>query len=218
MTLHRAGLTIALTALAALTGWVLFIGLPRWTAPRPAQPAAASPAAPATSPKIRARLFYIAPSSTKLQTVEREVQFGDTPASQARRIIEAQLEPAPEPFVSPIPAGTKLRNLYFTPSGIAYVDLSPEVSRAHPGGSLAEILTVYSVVNALMENLPAVTGVQILVNGREVDTLAGHVDLRRPLQKSAHWTETPALAPPAQAPQATAPAQTSGAKDSEPNP
>jgi hypothetical protein len=29
-----------------------------------------------------------------------------------------------------------------------------------------------------------VTAVQILVDGHEVDTLAGHVDLRRPLAKS----------------------------------
>ena len=29
--------------------------------------------------------------------------------------------------------------------------------------------------------------VQILVDGREVDTLAGHVDLRRPLPAGASW-------------------------------
>ena len=33
-------------------------------------------------------------------------------------------------------------------------------------------------------NLPAVTGVQILIDGKEVDTLAGHVDLRRPLRRN----------------------------------
>ena len=198
MTLQRAGLVAGLTAAVAITGWVLFVGLPRWTAPPPAQPvppAVAAASAPTTSPKIQARLFYIAPSSTKLHAVEREVEFGDTPAAQARRIVEAELGPPPESYVSPIPQGTKLRNLYLTADGTAYVDLSGEVSRGHPGGSLAEILTVYSVVNALMENLPAVSGVQILIDGREVDTLAGHVDLRRPLQKNAQWTDAPAAAP-----------------------
>jgi hypothetical protein len=29
--------------------------------------------------------------------------------------------------------------------------------------------------------------VQILVDGREVDTLAGHVDLRNPLSKNLTW-------------------------------
>ena len=59
------------------------------------------------------------------------------------------------------------------------------------GGSLDEILTVYTIVKALTENLPAVNRVQILVDGREVDTLAGHVDLRRPLGRMTEWVEQP---------------------------
>ena len=42
-------------------------------------------------------------------------------------------------------------------------------------------------VDALTVNLPAITRVQILVDGKEVDTLAGHVDLRHPLQKNLQW-------------------------------
>jgi hypothetical protein len=42
-------------------------------------------------------------------------------------------------------------------------------------------------VNALTSNLPAITSVQILIEGREVDTLAGHLDLRRPIEPDARW-------------------------------
>ena len=49
-------------------------------------------------------------------------------------------------------------------------------------------MTVYTIVNALTVNLPAITRVQLLVDGKEVDTLVGHVDLRRPLQKNLKWT------------------------------
>jgi len=69
----------------------------------------------------------------------------------------------------------------------AFVDLSGEITAKHPGGSLDEIFTVYTIVNALTVNLPAITRVQILVDGKEVDTLAGHVDLRHPLAKSLDW-------------------------------
>ena len=69
------------------------------------------------------------------------------------------------------------------------MDLSREVVTAHPGGSLDELLTIYAIVNALTMNLPAVTSVQVLVDGKEVDTLAGHVDLRRPLTKNVSWVE-----------------------------
>ena len=65
----------------------------------------------------------------------------------------------------------------------AFVDLSREVTANHPGGSFTELMTVYTVVNAVTTNLPAVRRVQILVDGQEADTLAGHVDLRRPLQR-----------------------------------
>ena len=216
MTAKRAGLTAGLVLIAAALGWVLFVGLPRWTASPPdSSPgsrasADAAPAAESASRKIQARLFYLAPSGTMLQAVERDVEFGESPVQQARRIVEAQLQGAPG-LMSAIPPGTKLRNLYMTSDGVAYVDLSADVSSAHPGGSLAEILTVYSVVNALGENLPAVSGVQILIEGREVDTLAGHVDLRRPLQKNERWTERAV-----ETPETPTAARTSGSTDTNP--
>jgi hypothetical protein len=41
----------------------------------------------------------------------------------------------------------------------------------------------------LTENLPAVTSVQILVDGKEVETLAGHIDLRRPIAKNSEFVQ-----------------------------
>jgi hypothetical protein len=171
-------------------GWVLFVGLPRWYGPRQN---AAAPAAPATvassGRKIKARLFYISEDGTRLTGVERDVAYGDGAAAQAGEIVKAQIETVAGPLVSAVPPGTRLRALYLTAGGDAFVDLSREVVTAHPGGSLDELLTVYAIVNALTMNLPAVTAVQVLVEGKEVDTLAGHVDLRRPLAKNVSWVE-----------------------------
>ena len=89
--------------------------------------------------------------------------------------------------MSAIPAGTKLRTVFFTKTGEIYVDLSAELQTNHPGGTTNETLTVYALVSALTSNLPAVTGVQILVEGKEVDTLAGHLDLRRPIEQDLKW-------------------------------
>lgn len=157
------------------------------TTEEPAAPSAAA-AAP-ESRKIKARLFYVADDGVRLVPGEREVPFGATTLDQARRIVEAQLEPVAPPLVSPIPAGTRLRALYLTEANEAFVDLSAEVRSAHQGGLTTEILTVYAIVDALTVNLPALAGVQILVDGREVDTLAGHVDLRRPLTRSSLWVD-----------------------------
>jgi len=139
--------------------------------------------------KIKARLFYVSEDGTRLTGVEREVVYGEGPAAQAQLIINAQLAPVAAPLVSAVPPGTTLRALYLNAKGEAYVDLSRDVVTAHTGGSRDELLTIYTIVNALTSNLPAVRSVQVLVNGKEVDTLAGHVDLRRPLEKNLTLVE-----------------------------
>jgi hypothetical protein len=192
----RIALALAGLSVAAAVAWLLFVGLPRWTRP-PAQgdevEAAAGPTAePAAAPKIKARLFYLSADGLKLQPNEQEVLLGATAVAQARHLVDAQLAPPPPPRVSAVPEGTTLKELFVTTRGEAYVDLSAEVAKNHSGGSLDEMLTVYTIVAVLTENLPSVTRVQILIDGHEVDTLAGHVDLRRPLSSAAAWIEQPA--------------------------
>ncbi|HEX7486750.1 MAG TPA: GerMN domain-containing protein [Vicinamibacterales bacterium] len=182
-----------------------FILLPRWYAESNEPSTAAEPAAAPTAPKIKARLFYLSEDGLQLVAVEREVPFGEGTLVQARRIVEAQLERPTAPLVTAIPEGALLRAIYLDSDGDAFVDLSREVSTAHPGGALDELLTVYSIVNAVTANLPAVRAVQILVDGHEVDTLAGHVDLRQPLSRGASWVQEPA-APVAPATTGTTPA------------
>jgi spore germination protein GerM len=175
---------------AVVVGSAIYLA-PRYynaTATRAAvAPAAAAPAAPGR--KIKARLFYVSEDGTRLTGIERDVAYSEGAADQAREIIAAQIGPVAEPLVSAIPPGTALRALFITGDGQAFVDLSREVVAAHPGGTSNELLTVYTIVNAVTANLPAVTSVQILVDGKEVETLAGHVDLRRPLAKNAAWVQ-----------------------------
>jgi sporulation and spore germination protein len=185
--LPRAFALYAGLAAVLVGGLVLLLVMgPRWLATVPEETAAVStPAAEAR--KIRARLFYVDEQGTALTGVEREVLYGEGTLEQAKRIVEAQLAAAPEAFVSAIPQDTKLRRVFFTKTGDMYVDLSNELRHNHPGGTTSEILTVYAIVSALTSNLPAVTGVQILIDGKEVDTLAGHLDLRRPIEQDLKW-------------------------------
>ena len=189
--------TLVVTLTAILLGAVSLF-LPRWLAETGEPSATAEPPAPPATPMIKARLFYVADDGLRLVGVEREVPFGEGTLMQARRIVEAQLERPAAPLLSAIPQGTRLRAIYIDGQGEAFVDLSAEVSSAHTGGALDEILTVYSIVNAVTTNLPAVKAVQILVDGHEVDTLAGHVDLRRPLSAGTSWIQEPGA--PAQPP------------------
>jgi spore germination protein GerM len=179
---------VALVVAMAAAVWMMRASSGAGSAPG-AGPAVATPggASPPedTGPTqtIKARLFYVSEDGTGLTSVERDVPFGEG-VDQAQQIVRAQIAAPAAPLVSAVPPGTELRALFITDRGEAYVDLSREASFAHAGGTLAELLTVYTIVNALTVNLPAVNSVQLLIEGREVPTLAGHVDVRQPLAEN----------------------------------
>ena len=155
--------------------------------------AIAPPAAPqllAPGRKIKAHLFYVSEDGLGLTSVERDVAYGDGTLEQARQIVLAQIAPVADPEASAVPPGTTLRALFLTDRGEAFVDLSRDVVTAHPGGTVNELLTIYTIVDALTTNLPAVTAVQILVDGKDVETLAGHIDLHRPLAKNLDYVQS----------------------------
>ena len=196
---------------AVLIGVAAFVVVPRWLAPAtvevPREDGAASGEA---TGRIRASLFYVAEDGLHLTAVDADVPYGASPSDQARALVEAQIQPAPAPLAQAVAEGTKVRQIFVTEDGTAFVDLSKEAVTNHRGGSLDELFAVYAIVNAITVNLPAIKGVQILIDGQEVDTLAGHVDLRHPLTKNLRWatatdaTQPPSTSAPPQAPQESA--------------
>jgi spore germination protein GerM len=188
MSRRAAFIGAAIVSVIAVALFLLFV-VPRWYAPKAVTSPTPGQAAPVAERKITATLYYVSDDGLSLVGVKREVPFGGSVAEQARRIVEAQLAPPAPPFASAVPAGTTLRDLFLTERGDAFVDLSAEVTARHTGGAIDELFTVYTIVDALTVNLPAITRVQILVNGKEVDTIAGHVDLRHPLQKNLKWVQ-----------------------------
>jgi hypothetical protein len=185
MTAQNAAITAVVALFLAIAGVALMLTGPGDTGsptPAPAPGAsAASPAAPGRT--IKVRLFYVSEDGTRLTSVERDVPFAEG-SEQAREIVAAQIAPVAAPLVSAAPPSAVLRAVYVTDRGDAYVDFGPEMVTAHPGGTLNELLTIYSIVNALTVNLPGIRLVQILIDGKEVETLAGHVDLRQPLAQN----------------------------------
>ncbi|MBI5969772.1 MAG: GerMN domain-containing protein [Deltaproteobacteria bacterium] len=79
-----------------------------------------------------------------------------------------------------LPDETKINGLKIKGHTVI-VDFSPEISANHAGGSSGEIQTVYSIVNTVALNFPQFKDVQLLVDGKKAETLAGHIDITRPL-------------------------------------
>lgn len=133
-----------------------------------------------TGRRISVRLYFEAPSGDGLVSEEREIAFSEDLTMQLRTVVEELVRGSTTGLVPPLPAGTRVLEVFVTARGVAYVNLSGEATGL-TGGSRAELLTVYSVVNSLVTNFPAVSRVQILVEDRMASSFAGHVDLSRPL-------------------------------------
>lgn len=132
--------------------------------------------------KTVAHLYFVDKGKPYLAAEERVLVSSDDPAQFGKSILEALIAGPEQEFVRTIPQNVELNALYVTPDGHAYVDLSESVSTMHPGGSETELLTLYSIVNSLVLNVPGIEMVKILIDGRESDTLAGHIDLRFPFK------------------------------------
>jgi spore germination protein GerM len=193
MTRRRYTQIVIGVVVLGLLAWGVTRALERLVAPAPAsgRTGPADATAPAAVAHITAILFYASADGQALVPLRREVPLAEGVIPQGRQILALQLEPPPSPYVSAIPAGTMLRAFYVTERGDAFVDLSAEVAKNHPGGSFTEMLTVYAIVNAVTANLPTIQRVQILIDGREAETLAGHVDLRRPLVRDVTLVREP---------------------------
>ena len=81
-----------------------------------------------------------------------------------------------------IPQATKVKSV-IVKDRTAYADFSEEIVKSGFGGSSREVLAVGAIVNTLTE-FPEVERVQILVEGKKVNTLFCHVDISEPLGRS----------------------------------
>lgn len=101
----------------------------------------------------------------------------------ARTAVELLLAgPKNANLASVAPSGVKLKNVKVK-DHIAYVDFDDALIKKNAGGSTSEILLVGAIVDTLTE-FPDIHQVQILVEGKTVGTIAGHLDVSEPLSRS----------------------------------
>ena len=135
-----------------------------------------------TSPvdTITVDLYYADPERDGLKAEQRDI----SPLSSLSHTISQSLRELMKGprgnLINAIPKNTKLEDVRIDNDGVVWVDFSSHLSSAHPGGSSAELITVYSIVNTILLNFKEVKEVRILIDGATVDTLAGHIDCTKP--------------------------------------
>jgi spore germination protein GerM len=113
----------------------------------------------------------------------REIFDTATPGDQIKQIVADLISgPTTDEATWVIPGGARLRQAYVLDNGTAWLDFSSELTDGIGGGSMNELLTVYAIVNSVVINVQQVSRVGILVGGRPVQSLNGHLHLLNPLR------------------------------------
>lgn len=130
--------------------------------------------------KLAIKVYYPNEEGTKLLAVKRQVTIGKTDKYTAamNSLLEGTQEKGQTTI---IPKQAKLRSVKVA-NGVAKVDFSQALVKDFVGGSTGETMLVGSVVDTLTE-FPEVKKVEILIEGKPVETLAGHMDLSQPLAR-----------------------------------
>lgn len=129
-----------------------------------------------------ATLFFGAKDGKSLAIEKRALTLSnmDGKEEQVRALVSELLIGSKEGFSPILPVGSKLIGVTIEGS-VANIDISSALVEKHWGGSSAEILTVYGVVNTITVNVDEIKKVQFLVDGEIVKTIAGHIRIELPL-------------------------------------
>jgi spore germination protein GerM len=129
----------------------------------------------ADSPRENAMIFVTDRNSGFLRVQRLSLNAGLSSQERAKALLEGLLA-LPSAQGAPLPPGTRLNHLFLTQDGTAVLDLGPEALKC-PSGASSEILAAQALVLTLTTNLPGITKVLIMVEGRKRETLAGHLGL-----------------------------------------
>lgn len=131
------------------------------------------------------RMFY--PVGNHIEMIEKVLPRRTKESAVIEAVIEEYFKGPGEGLTSCIPQNVKLLGLYKGADRILYVDLSDEVRRNFQGDALQEYLLLRGLYESLISNLEDISDIKVLVNGREIETLGGHVYLKYTLKNAVSY-------------------------------
>jgi hypothetical protein len=124
---------------------------------------------------LRSSGFTEVPSEIETDTSEdtRGYQTGKyAVASKAEDLIRSYLEPY----------DAELRQFFMDKHGTVYIDVSEELEKNFQGSLMDEYLVISGLLKNLSTHVPSVKAMRVLIEGRETDTLGGHISLMAPIE------------------------------------
>jgi hypothetical protein len=143
-------------------------------------PAAGKHTAAKKRDKQEVTLFFSDANERFLVPEKRFIPKENEPEAQAREMIKALIAGSKTGLVNTFPEKAELQDVNKEGDDALSVNFRDSLVANHPGGSAAEMATVYSLTNTLTTNLPAIKKIRILIGGKEMESLKGHIGLHNP--------------------------------------
>jgi len=171
-------------AMGVLLGAALGLSLYAWhvrktVAPTPVAALDATPLAPPVSgPMERVILFIAHDEDGTLRPESAQIPMPSDRQQRAEELLRTLVSRYLEKnSTHRLGAGAEVRSVFLVDPGGAVIDLNSAFADTHRSGVLVEVLTVASLIHTIAANVPGISKVKILIDGKERETLAGHADL-----------------------------------------
>jgi hypothetical protein len=168
-------------SLAALACAALALGA---CSRRPSGSAAVhSPLFTGKEPRRKVEITLPSAQGAGFVSLSRDIYATASVVAQAKQALD-DLMAGPLQGEAAVPCfakGASYLEVYLDAKGLAVVDLPSATVAALPGGTSAEVATLYCLVKTLESAVPGVSRVQVLIDGQVAESLRGHFDIADPL-------------------------------------
>ncbi|NOQ51386.1 MAG: hypothetical protein GQ578_04110 [Desulfuromonadaceae bacterium] len=162
-------------------------------------------------PAWEVQLYFTDPQGLFLQQEVRQIPGCDDDRDCIRSLLEELRSGSRQGLLPVLPKQTGILDIEVE-NDLVRVNFSKHLVDFHPGGSLSELLTVYSLANSLHENFSYLRQLQILIDGELRQTLKGHVRIGQPVYADFSLSRPPLTGP---LPESTIDEQSESAEETE---
>jgi hypothetical protein len=142
--------------------------------------------------KQEVTLFFSDANERFLVPEKRFISREKEPDEQAAEMVKALVAGSKTGLVGTFPEKAELQSVKMEGGDMLIVSFRESLAANHPGGSAAEMATIYSLTNTLTVNIPVIKRVKILIEGKERESLKGHIGLKNPFTINQELIAPPA--------------------------
>ena len=133
------------------------------------------------SKEMKIKVYYPDESGLRLIGVNREIEVNNTNDKYKAAVAAVMTPPTEKNLTSTVSNNSSLISVEVK-NGTAVVNFDKKIKNGFSGGSTGEEFLIGSVVNTLTE-FKEVQNVKFLIDGNEIETLSGHMDLSEPVER-----------------------------------